>query len=110
MSILESGNKLSPAVQVLLADYGIMRTAAKKEAPKHSGKGPAFFGMYEDAEKYRLYFTDDLDSLDNDMDLAIVAPDNEPFDMLASKDYSTKLRLKEPEELRAYLRKLVDAV
>lgn len=111
MSILESGNKLSTELQVVLSDYGIMREKAIKGSKGYGKDGPAFFGIKHVKDDYELKFTDDLQAIEDDeMELAVIAPDYETFDMLTTKDFSKKMGMKNPTELRAYLRKLLDNV
>ena len=112
-NILRDGNKVTTELQTELVSYGLMRDTAIKEAPKYSGSGPKYFGLNEGHDEYSLYFTNDLrkiDKQDDPMRLAIVAPDNEPFDMLATKDYSKNLTGKDEKTLRTYLLNLLDSV
>jgi hypothetical protein len=44
------------------------------------------------------------------MQLAIVAPDNETFDLLAHKDFSAGLSMKDSTSLRRYLSNLLDTL
>lgn len=113
MRILDSNNKVPTELQLELVSYGLLREAAKENAPKYSGAGPDYFGMTEDGDEYKLLFTNDLrklDKQDSPMSLAIVAPDNETFDMLAPKDYSKGLSLKDDKSLRRYLTNLLDTL
>lgn len=112
-NVLRDNNKTPEGLQVELASYGLMRQAAKDNAPSLSGTGPQYFGMAEDNNEYKLYFTNDLRRLDKQdvpMKLAIVAPDNESFDLLAPKDYAKGFSLKDESSLRRYLSNLLDAV
>jgi hypothetical protein len=111
--ILRDNNKVSTELQSELASYGIMREAAIKNAPGNSGSGPKYFGLYEGTDEYSMYFTSDLrriDQQDEPMQLAIVAPDNETFDLLAPKDYSAGLSMKDSTSLRRYLSNLLDTL
>lgn len=111
--ILRDNNKVTTELQSELASYGIMRESAIKNAPGNSGSGPKYFGMHETNDEYQLYFTNDLRKIDkqeNPMQLAIVAPDNETFDMLTPKDYSKGLSMKDSTSLRRYLSNLLDTL
>lgn len=111
MTILRDNSKLPIEKQFELAEYKILRGKAI-DATKGI-TGPKFFGMTEKSDEFNLYVTEDLRELDNHKDpmqLAIVAPDNEMFDMLAPKDYSKKFDLNNDKSLRRYLRQLVDSI
>lgn len=111
MTILRDNTKLTPEVQFNLAEYKVLRDTAKKETA--SLKGPKYFGLNESADEFNLYVTDDLsklDDVDDPMQLAVVAPDNEEFDMLAPKEYAKKFEVKSGKGLRRYLRALVDSI
>lgn len=111
MSILRDNNKLSPELQFGLAEYKVLRDTAKKETKGLTG--PKYFGMTENADEFNIYVTDDLRKLDettDPMQLAIIAPDNEEFDLLVPKDYAKKLDLKNEKNLRRYLRQLIDSI
>lgn len=113
MTTLRDSNKVSTELQTELVSYGLMRQAAKTNAPKFSGKGPQYFGLAEDGDEYKLYFTNDLRKLDRQQDkmqLSIVAPDNETFDMLTPKDYSEGMTFKDDVSVRRYLTNLLDSV
>lgn len=112
MNILNTNNKLSSDTQEVLVTYGLLRQTAKENAPKYSGEGPEYFGLHETANEYKLLFTEDLTDLDRhpEMELAIVAPDNQTFDLLAPKDYAKKITLKDEKSIRSYLRKLLDSI
>lgn len=113
MNILRDNNKLEEDLQIELSNYGLMRDTAKKNAPGNSGSGPQYFGLHEGDDEYKLYFTNDLRRLDNQTDpmqLAIIAPDNESFDMLAPKDYSKGLKLQDNSTIRRMLSNLLDTV
>lgn len=100
-------------LQEELVSYGLMRQSAKENAPKYSGGGPQYFGLREESDEFVMYFTNDLrkiDRQDDPMQLAIVAPDNESFDLLAPKNYSKNLSLKDDTTLRRYLTNLLDSL
>jgi hypothetical protein len=111
MNTLRDNTKLTPELQFNLGQYKILRDTAKKETAKL--KGPKYFGMNETADAFNIYVADDtskLDSVDDPMQLAIVAPDNEEFDILAPKEYSKKFDVSTEKGLRVYLRKLIDSI
>lgn len=106
-------NKLNTDLQQELVSYGLMRETAKAEAPKYSGSGPKYFGMNEDAEEFNMYFTNDLRKINKQSDsmkLAIVAPENEIFDMIEPKDYTKGLKLRDEAGVRRMLSNLLDTL
>jgi hypothetical protein len=111
MSILRDNNKLSAEEQFGLVDYKLLRDTAKKETKGLTG--PQFFGLSKKSDEFNIYVTDDLrkfDDIKDPLQLAIVAPDNETFDLLVPKDFTTKLDLKNEKNLRRYLKELVDSI
>lgn len=113
MPILRDNNKMPEPLQSELASYGLMRQTAKENAPKYSGDGPNYFGIAEDGDEFKLYFTNDLRKIENQDDpmrLAIVAPDHTPFDMLEPKDYSQNKNLKDESAIRRLLSNLLDTL
>lgn len=114
MRILETNNKVPTRLQAELATYGILRDTAKKL--DNDLTGPKYFGLAETPDAFNLVFTDDLRKLDDlatydhQYKVAIVAPDNEEFDLLASKDYSKKLKLTDETNLRKYLLNLINSL
>lgn len=88
-----------------LAAFGIMREHAKNET---RGITPGFFGLQKTSSGYDTQFRDDPRDIDDGMTLAIVAPDNEPFDMLVKKDFKRAVRVSNPKSIRDYLSRLLD--
>lgn len=87
-----------------LAAYGLMREDAKNKA-----KGsPGFFGLRETSSGYDVQYKEDPRDIDDDMMLAVVAPENEPFDMLITKDFKKAVRVGNPKNIRDYLSRLLD--
>jgi hypothetical protein len=111
MTIWQDNNKLPTEVQAELANYGMLRDTAKKETSELTGV--KFFGLHETSDAYNIYVTDDLSKLDrqNDpMQLTVIAPEGETFDLLASKDYTKKLKLQDNKNLRRYMLNLLDSI
>jgi hypothetical protein len=112
MSILRSNNKLNIATQQSLAEYGIAREEAVKGSKKIKGSEPKYFIMEREGKDYNLSFPANLESLPTSkgQSLAIVAPDNEAFDLLAPKNFSEKLSFKDTKSIRKYLSRLLDTL
>ena len=106
MTTFHGSSKISRELQLELANYGIMRDESKQTA----GTGN-LFGLKETTGEYDIYAPDKLDATHGaygDVDLAIVPNEIDPFDMLAPKDFAEKLKLSKPENLRAFLMRLID--
>lgn len=104
-------SKVPEQLQKDLAEYGLLRDTAKKETGELTGT--KFFGLSETTDEYKLTITDDIEKIDSQYEhtqLAIIAPDNETFDMLEPKDFSKKLKLTNPKNLRKFLLDLVNSV
>lgn len=112
MNIWQDTSKVPAELQAELAEYRLFRDKAIDKTSDLSGV--KFFGIVDKGDERTLRVADDLSSLDNDtlnsMQLAVVAPDNETFDMLASKDFTKKLKLNTPANLRRFLLKLLDSI
>ncbi len=96
-----------------LAAYGLVRAIASKKAPVNLEK-PNFFGMQDKGEEVELLFTKDTKELvaatEEGMQLAVVAPEDESFNMLLTKDFPKAVSDKDPETLRDFLRRILDEV
>lgn len=102
--------KVSESLSEDLAQYGLVRAVAEKAAPVNT-KNPNFFGMRDNGMDTELVFSKDIDTLvESEMDLALVAPENETFNMLLTKDFRKAVEQKDDESLRDFLRRLLDEV
>lgn len=112
MSLLRSNSKLEVATQENLAEYGLARQQAVEGSKGIKGSGPKYFLMEREGKEYNLSFPTQLDTLPTSkgQELAIIAPDNEAFDLLAPKDFSEKLSFKDAKSIRKYLSRLLDTL
>lgn len=102
--------KVSDTLNEELAQYGIVRDVAVKLAPVNT-KTASLFGFNDNGADTELLFSDDADVLvESKMDLAIVAPENESFNMLLTKDFKKAVESKDEDSLRGFLRRLLDEV
>lgn len=96
-----------------LAAYGLVRDIAAKKAPVNLEK-PNFFGLQDKGEEVELLFTKDnktlVEATEEGMQLAVVAPEDESFNMLLTKDFPKAVSDKDPETLRDFLRRILDEV
>lgn len=98
-----------------LAAYGLVRAVAAKKAPPNKSGEANFFGLDNRGEEVEMLFTEDDKKLadavcDDGMQLAVVAPENESFNMLLTKDFSKAVKGRDPETLREFIRHIVDEV
>lgn len=110
MSIFHN-TKMPGELQVELAEYGLLRDRAKQETARLPGR--KMFGLRETADEYEILAAEDLADLDKEKDpfqLAVIAPDNETFDLLAPQDLSAKLKGKDEKSIRAFITKIVDSL
>lgn len=112
MSILRSNNKLEVSTQENLAEYGLARQQAVEGSKGITGSGPKYFVMEREGRDYNLSFPKDLENLPTSkgQELAIIAPENEAFDLLAPKNFSEKLNFKDEKNIRKYLGRLLDTL
>lgn len=96
-----------------LAEYGLVYAVAAKKAPAKVGEAN-FFGMDKRNDSVDLVFTKDdkelANAVEDGMQLAVVAPENESFDMLLTSDFPRAIAGKDKETLRDFLRRIVDEV
>lgn len=96
-----------------LAAYGLVRDIAAKKAPVDLKKAN-FFGMEDRGGEVELVFSKDkktlADATEEGMQLAVVAPEDESFNMLLTTDFPRAVSDKSPETLRDFLRRILDEV
>jgi hypothetical protein len=96
-----------------LAAYGLVHSVAEKKAPVSNTKAN-FFGVERHGEEVEMLFTKDdkilADAVDDGMQLAVVAPENESFDMLLTSDFPKAIQGKDSQTLREFIRRIVDEV
>ncbi|MES2704836.1 MAG: hypothetical protein V4649_19530 [Bacteroidota bacterium] len=104
-------SKVDENLQSELAEYGLIRAVAAKKAPVNLEK-PNFFGIEDRGSEVELLFSKDdkilAEATEEGMQLALVAPENEPFNMLLTRDFPAAIRGKDPETLREFLRRILD--
>lgn len=98
---------VSEELQQELAEYGIFR----KEAVKNTSASNPMFGFRDTYNGYEAKYHASAASIqDAQMQIAVVAPENMPFDMLVTTNFKEAVRTARPDDLRAYLRSIVDKV
>ena len=87
-----------------LAEYGVFRA----EVVKNTSKTDPFFGLRITGSEYQTKFNVGIEAIqDANMQVAMVAPDDEPFDMLITKDFKKAVATAGIEDLRSFIRSIV---
>lgn len=105
--------KLDDNLRDELAMFGVVRAVAAVEAPV-SKKKANFFGIEKQHDgEVELLFTDDeevlADAVEDGMELGVVAPEHESFNMLVQKDFKKAIADKDPKSLREFVTSILDA-
>jgi hypothetical protein len=104
-------SKVDSTLSADLAEYGLIRAVAAKKAPVRFDK-PNFFGFEDRGAEVEMLFTDDdktlVEATEEGMQLALVAPENESFNMLLTRDFPEAIKQAKPETLREFLRRILD--
>lgn len=103
--------KVSLTLQDDLAQYGLTRDKAAKQAPVRSSGEPNFFGMKETGSKTELKFGGDIAAIQKaGMTVSLVAPENESFNMIVTKDFRRAVAGSTEDTLRSFVRRIFDKV
>lgn len=95
------------SLQRELAEYGLFR----REAVANTTASDPFMGLNNKYDEIETKFGTSIQAIqDAQMQVAIVAPENEPFDMLVTKDFKKAISTASMDDLRAFLRSIVDKV
>lgn len=108
MRTLET-TKISKELQDDLAQYGLARKVAEKAAPVNP-ENPTFFGIREKGRETELIFGDKDALAESSVQISVLAPEIESFDMLTTKDFSEAVKKTDPKTLREFISKLVDDI
>lgn len=94
-----------------LAAYGLVRSKVMENAaPTDSGE-PKFFGIRNTGGDVEYKFGASIEAIqDAGMTVALAAPDLETFNMLVTTDFEKAVSVASREDLRSYLRRVVDRV
>lgn len=107
MNTKNTSTVVDQTLQVELAEYGLLR----KEALANTTAANPFFGLRTTYGGYDTKYGTSLKAIqESDMDIAIVAPENESFDMLITKDFNKAIKTASKDDLRSFLRSIVDKV
>jgi len=103
-----NSTKVSQELQRELAEYGIVRHKVEEKAAPNSER-PKFFGIKEAGSKTELKFNTTIKGIqDAKMTVAIAAPEHESFNMLVTTNFSKAVTTASEEDLRTFIRKIVD--
>lgn len=107
MKTTNTSTVVDSTLQKELAEYGIFR----KEVLENTSSTDPFFGLRVAYGGYETKFGVGIKAIQEaNMDVAIVAPENEPFDMLITKDFNKAIKTASKDDLRSFLRSIVDRV
>lgn len=103
-----SSSNLTKELRDDLTRYGLTRDKAKEEAPV-SESDPNFFGISERGSVTELTFSKDLRKLvDSKAQISLVAPENESFNMLVTKDLPKAIKDADEDTLRAFVTRILE--
>lgn len=100
--------KVSVELQKDLAAYGLVRSKVMEKAAP-SDTNPKFFGIRDGYRETELKFDSSIKAIqDDNMTVALAAPETETFDMLVTTDFKKAVSIGSTDKLRAFLRNIVD--
>lgn len=102
--------KVSENLQEELAAFGILRSKVmEKAAPREDGEAE-FFGIKNyGGNTVELKFDTSIDEIQNaNMTVALAAPELSTFNMLVTTNFDEAVKVSTKEDLRSYLRRIVD--
>lgn len=106
---VNNANPMPETLQDDLRQYGLERIVAA--AGSAMLPQPQYFGMKQMGTQRAFDFTPDLQTLQDDaMNLAIVVPDNQTFDLMAAGNYGESLAAKGGKSVRKFLSDLLDVL
>lgn len=101
--------KVTSELEKKLADYGVMRGEAIEGAGISKPGDYNYFGIKMEGDKAKFAFDATPKQIQNrDMQMAIVAPEFDTFDMVAPVSFDGAKQTKNITALKNYLRKLFD--
>lgn len=101
---------ITPELQEELLCYGVVVESAKKKAPVNIKK-PNFFGIRDKGTEPELIFKPSKKDIEgNGVQIAVLAPEIEPFDMLLTQDFPKAVKETDPKTMREYLNRLFDEI
>lgn len=107
MSAKNTSTVVDLNLQEDLAEYGILRHKAGAKTTKDN----PFFGLRTSYNEYETKFGTSLKAIqESKMGIALYVPENEPFDLLITKDFNKAIKTGSEEDLRSFLRSIVDKV
>lgn len=94
-----------------LSAYGLVRSKVMENAAPTDSGGPKFFGIRHYGGDVEYKFDASIEAIqDAGMTVALAAPDLETFNMLVTTDFEKAVSVASREDLRSYLRRVVDRV
>jgi hypothetical protein len=93
-----------------LAAYGIARDEAKDMSSKTNQDGTPVFGFEDVGNEYEITAGKPFDLVDYNVDLAIIAPDTNGFNLIVRKENPEALHNLPKDKLRNILSRILDSV
>lgn len=107
MTIKNTSTVVDQTLQLELAEYGILR----KEVLENTSASNPFFGLRNTYGGYETKFGTSIKAIqDSELSVALAAPENESFDMLITRDFNKAIKTGSKDDLRAFVRSIVDRV
>lgn len=107
MTIKNKSTKVDESLQRELAEYGLLR----QEVTENTSVDNPLFGLRTRFGGYDTKFGVSAQTVqESNMSIAVAAPDNEPFDMLVTKNFKEAISKADTKDLRSFLRSIVDRV
>lgn len=107
-SLTNKSTRVDTALQQELAAYGLLRMEALEEAPPNPDN-PEFFGIKRYGDTTEFKFDSSISAIQDDsMTVALAAPELESFNMLATTNFDRAKDIGTKDEIRAFLRRIVN--
>lgn len=109
--LTNKSTNVSEELQRDLAAYGLVRSKVIENAAPTDDGAPKFFGISNTGGNIEYKFDASIEAIqDAGMTVALAAPDLETFNMLVTTDFEKAVSIASREDLRSYLRRVVDRV
>lgn len=107
---INKSTKVDENLQEELAAFGILRSKVMEEAPPTENGEAKFFGIRNyGGDKVDLKFDTDIQAIqDANMTVALAVPELETFNMLVTTNFEEAVKVSSKEDMRNYLRRIVD--
>jgi hypothetical protein len=107
---INKSTRVSESLQEEMAEFGLLRSKVMENAPPKESGEPNFFGVRNyGGDRIELKFDTSIEAMqDDNMTVALAAPDLETFNMLVTTNFDEAVKTGSKEDIRSYLRRIVD--